>query len=367
MISKEFRNNVSDDYSILKKCDIIFACLPTPLDNNGIPDISILEKASEQIFNNILDNTIIVFESTVAPNTINYLEEKYYLNTMNSKKEHVTIVYSPERISPNEMTITDNPKLIASKDMHSIEVIEGIYQELGVSTVKVSSIKVAEYSKLLENIQRDINISFMNEFSRICRNDNIDFNDVLNAASTKKNFVRYNVGLIGGHCIGTDTEYLINYVKENNICDEKNINFMLSSRYARNNMIYNISNDIKALCSKYTIDKIYILGMTYKEDVPDIRESGSIKLLYNLEKELPSVTIIPHDYYIEKFDTELTYDSNTVYIIAKNHKKYKNFYDSILEHPKEKSNFYIYDISGSMKNYFSNIESQYYSYGYKKI
>ena len=196
----------------LKNCKIFFLTIPTPINNKNIPDLSLVKKATKLVGKYLKKNCIVVYESTVYPGTTEEICGPL-LEKISNLKYNIDFFcsYSPERINPGDKVnnIDNIVKLVSSSSKNSLKRISKIYKSIIKSKVySCSSIKVAEAAKIIENTQRDINISLMNEFSIICRKLNISVHDVLDAASTKWNFVNFKPGLVGGHCIGVDPYYL---------------------------------------------------------------------------------------------------------------------------------------------------------------
>ena len=338
---KEFNNcNITSDYRVIEKCDVIFICAATPVDKNNNPDIKDLLNINNNLLSYIHDEHIIVYESTLSPydieNIVNYLHENI------SYKFHV--VYSPERISPGETTLKDCTKLVSCPELHIRQKVCSLYESIGVKTYPCFDYKVASLSKLLENIQRDVNIALMNEYAHICEYMNVNFDDVINAASTKYNFNIYNRGLVGGHCIPVDPYYLLKDIPVYKNC------IISKARDVNEYTIEYIADDI---FNKFYMYKNWcVLGLTYKENVNDIRNSGSFKLYQYLIKKVSDQHIIIHDPYIKKY----TYlpDNADCYILATPHNIYKK-YDFLENKP-------LYDIKGSLYHIRRN-KTNYYGYG----
>ena len=204
--------NFTDNYQIIKKSDVIIICLPTPINKKKKPDLEILKKATNEIAKNMNRNTILIYESTVYPGLLEeicvpILEKKSKLVW----KKNFYVGYSPERVNPNDKlhTIEKIDKIVSADSSKLLYFVYRLYKKiLKNRVIKCQSIKVAETAKVLENTQRDINIALMNELSIICNKLKIDTKDVIDAASTKWNFIRFDPGLVGGHCIGVDPYYL---------------------------------------------------------------------------------------------------------------------------------------------------------------
>jgi len=208
-----FKNNIiTADKKKINLADIIIVCLPTPINKSKKPDISILKNASKVIGKNIKKNTIVIYESTVYPGTT----EKICLPILEKNsglKEGLDfhIAYSPERINPGDKknTLTNVAKVVSAKNHQIARITAKLYQKIIKPKIFIApSILVAETAKIIENVQRDINIALINELSLICNKLNINTKDVLEASETKWNFLKFRPGLVGGHCIGVDPYYL---------------------------------------------------------------------------------------------------------------------------------------------------------------
>ena len=277
----------SNNEYVISFADIIIICVPTPIKGDKEPDLYPLESASMIVGRNIKKGSIVVYESTVYPGCTEEIcipiLEKY------SKMKcgyDFSVGYSPERVCPgdDEHVIEKITKVVSGTDEDTCNLLCDIYGYI-TKTHPVSNIKTAEASKIIENIQRDINIAFVNELSMIFNKIDIDTNEVLSASSTKWNFHRYEPGMVGGHCIPVDPYYFIKKVKELG-CHPK---IIMSGRGINDNMPRYIVEELvlKSLIEKNKIiseSNILILGLTYKENISDIRESPSKSLIYNLKK-----------------------------------------------------------------------------------
>ena len=290
------RISFTHDLSNLKEADFIIVTVPTPVSKNNTPDLSILESAAFDIGNNLSDGTTIIFESTVYPGaTENICIPIIEQNSKKVWKKDFNVGYSPERINPGDKThsVKDIVKIVSGDTQHSLKKIANLYSAvIDAGVFKAKSISVAEAAKVIENVQRDLNIALVNELSKIFDILKIPTNDVLEAADTKWNFSRYQPGLVGGHCIGVDPYYLT-YIAEKNgynpevILAGRNINESMSEYVAKKsiNLISNSGRDIK-------LSKILIFGITYKENCSDIRNSKIIDLIKYLEKDNCNIEII---------------------------------------------------------------------------
>lgn len=320
---------IFENYERLNDCSTIFVCVPTPVNDN-VPDMSFVEKAFDKIIENTTTSTNvihIVIVSTVAPDCIENLKQRINNTTVRYK-----LYYSPERYNPGEL-IQDEYRVLSYS--HEGEYPNSVRPLLltsmfGGEFVCVKDAKTASYVKLLENVQRDVNIALMNEFAKICNADGVNFFEVLAAASTKRSFAKFTSGLVGGHCIGTDTVYFLDYLDRHHIKFTDDI--ISKSREINENMINDVAVDILNVCRNSNFKKVYVLGLTYKEDIVDIRNSGSYKLVEFLREidmaHQLGIEICPYDPYIQEFATmslveleQTMYAENALFVVAVPHKK----------------------------------------------
>ena len=266
----------------LNDCNIFIATVPTPIDKKKRPDFSSLLKVCKIIGGLLKKNDIVVFESTVFPGaTEDICGPELEKNSNNLKcGRDFFLGYSPERVNPGDKvhTIEKINKVVSGQNKEVEGVLLTIYSKLTKGKVFLAkNIKVAEASKVIENAQRDINIAFINEVARICSKLEISTYDVLKASLTKWNFLNFEPGLVGGHCIGVDPYYLAEKARKLKIKPQ----VILSGRDTNDSMIKFVG---KQICKKIsTNSKILFLGVTFKEDVPDLRNSKSIELIRYLE------------------------------------------------------------------------------------
>ena len=278
----KFTSNEND----LEDTDVFICCVPTPVDSVNAPNFNPLKSASHCIGKYIKKGSMVVYESTVYPGATEEvckpILEKQSGLLLN--KDFV-LGYSPERINPGdvERRIENITKVVSSSNDFGLEWVDFIYSKVvKAGTYRASSIKVAEAAKVIENIQRDLNIGLVNELSLIFERTGIDTQEVLDAASTKWNFQKFKPGLVGGHCIGVDPYYLthksisLGYVPELILAARK-INEAVSVRVA--NKALQMFNDRNI---KVDDARILVLGATFKEDCPDIRNSKVFDLVDNL-------------------------------------------------------------------------------------
>ncbi|HVW97783.1 MAG TPA: nucleotide sugar dehydrogenase [Mucilaginibacter sp.] len=278
----------SSDPELLKACNVFIVTVPTPVDHSKSPDLKPLLLASEFVGKALKKNDTVIYESTVYPgctedDCVPVLEEQSGLVF----NEDFFCGYSPERINPGDRvnTLTKIVKVTSGSTPEAAEFIDQLYRSIIIAgTYKAPSIKVAEASKAIENAQRDINISFVNELALIFDLIGIDTHDVLAAAGTKWNFLKYKPGLVGGHCIGVDPYYLAHKAKSLGYHPQ----VILSGRRVNSDMGIFVANKvIKLMIRKgHSIDgsRALILGVTFKENCPDIRNSQVIDIYNELKQ-----------------------------------------------------------------------------------
>jgi UDP-N-acetyl-D-galactosamine dehydrogenase len=289
--SKKFLNHknlfFTTEIRELSECTLFIITVPTPIDSAKLPDLQFLSSASELIGSILKKGDIVVYESTVYPGAT----EEFcipILEKVSRMKLNIDfyVGYSPERINPGDKSkdISQIKKVVSGSTKESSKHIQDFYNSIiSAGTYLASSIKVAEAAKVIENTQRDLNIALINELSILFNLLEIDTNDVLDAAETKWNFHRYQPGLVGGHCISVDPYYLT--FKAKSIGYEPKI--ILSGREINDNMYLYVANRfVTKLMDKYNgvAQNVLILGGTFKENCPDLRNSGSIKLVQELTK-----------------------------------------------------------------------------------
>jgi len=319
----------------LKQANFFIVAVPTPIDEHNLPNLKPLLGASASVGKVLKKGDYVVYESTVYPgcteeDCIPVLEEHSGLKF----KTDFKVGYSPERINPGdkEHTITKILKIVSGCDDESLDNISQVYEiivEPGVH--KASSIKVAEAAKIIENTQRDVNIALMNELSIIFSRIGINTYEVLEAAGTKWNFLKFSPGLVGGHCIGVDPYYLT-YKAESLGYHAKIIN---SGRYVNDSMgFYIAKNTVKKITAAHkdlTKSVILVMGATFKENVSDIRNSKVADIIKELKSYGVTVEVVdPHASSEElkhEYDFELISAPKTGYdavVVAVNHKEYAN-------------------------------------------
>ncbi len=279
----------------LKDFNFYVVAVPTPIDENNHPDLTPLIKASETVGMVIKKDDIVVYESTVYPGVT---EEECLpvVEKISGLKFNVDFFagYSPERINPGDKlhTVEKIKKVTSGSTPEIADLVDEVYNSVLINgTHKAPSIKVAEASKIIENSQRDVNIAFMNELSKIFNAMDIDTHDVIDAASSKWNFIKLNPGLVGGHCISVDPYYLIQKAQVYGVIPR----IMSSARHLNDGMGEYVANQTIKLMNKKGVlvkdAKILILGITFKENCPDIRNTKVFDIIHTLKEYTDNITI----------------------------------------------------------------------------
>ena len=274
------------DVDKLKACNIYIVTIPTPIDIHKRPDLSPLEKASETVGKVLSKDDIVIYESTVYPGATEEvcvpILEKHSGLTFN---KNFYCGYSPERINPGdkEHRVTTIKKVTSGSTLEIADKVDALYRSIiTAGTHKASSIKVAEAAKVIENTQRDINIALINELALIFRRLGIDTEEVLKAAGSKWNFLPFRPGLVGGHCIGVDPYYLTHKAMKAGYYPE----IILTGRKLNDSMGKYVANEIINLMTKKRIQvvdsNILVMGLTFKEDCPDIRNTRVVDVVQEL-------------------------------------------------------------------------------------
>ena len=339
----------------IKDCEIFIITVPTPIDKHKIPDLTPLEKSSKAVGSILKKGDIIIYESTVYPGAteevcVPFLEQQSGL----AFNKDFYCGYSPERINPGdkEHRVTTIKKVTAGSTPEIATEVDELYQGIIIAgTHKASSIKVAEAAKVIENTQRDVNIALINELALIFNRLDIDTESVLEAAGTKWNFLPFRPGLVGGHCIGVDPYYLTHKAIEVGYNPE----MILAGRRLNDNMGSYVADQVSKLMTKkhiHVVDaNILIMGLTFKENCPDLRNTRVVDLVEEFEGFNCNVDVYDpwvdkdeavHEYDIKPIDqpTEGKYDA---ILLAVAHDEFKAL---TLEQIKSfgKDNHILYDI-----------------------
>lgn len=319
----------------LRRAHFHIVAVPTPIDAHKVPNLTPLISASRTVGKILKQDDYVIFESTVYPgcteeDCIPILEEESGLSFGRDFK----VGYSPERINPGdkEHTVEHILKIVSGSDEIALEEIASVYgQAITAGVYKASSIKVAEAAKVIENTQRDLNISFMNELSIIFDRMNLDTQEVLAAAGTKWNFLKFSPGLVGGHCIGVDPYYLLHKAKEIGYDPQ----VIVSGRRINDNMPAFIAKRLVQMLAQRNKNpnecKVLIMGITFKENVADIRNSKVIDVVKELQQYAVNVHITdpqasPNE-VSNKYNLTLSDEPSTAYdavLVAVNHNEYRD-------------------------------------------
>ncbi len=304
----------SFDADNLQEYNFFIIAVPTPIDRHKQPNLRPLQGASSLVGKALSKGDIVVYESTVFPGATEEIcvpilenESKLVFN------KDFSVGYSPERINPGdkEHSLTTITKVTAGSNPEAAEIIDSLYASIvKAGTYKASSIKVAEAAKVIENTQRDVNIALVNELSLIFNRMGIDTNEVLDAASTKWNFLPFRPGLVGGHCIGVDPYYLTHKAQETGYNPE----MILAGRRINDNMgAYVVSRVVKLMLQKQLhikAAKILILGLTFKENCPDIRNTKVVDVINEFESY--GVDLDVYDPWVDKEEARQEYNVNLI-------------------------------------------------------
>jgi UDP-N-acetyl-D-glucosamine/UDP-N-acetyl-D-galactosamine dehydrogenase len=353
----------TNELEVLKQANFFIVAVPTPVDEHNVPDLVPVQKASETIGKVIKRDDYVVFESTVYPgcteeDCLPIIEKLSGLKNIIDFK----LGYSPERINPGdkEHTLAKIIKVVSGCDTESLDVIAKVYELVVTAGVhKASSIKVAEAAKIIENTQRDLNIALMNELSIIFDRMNINTYEVLEAAGTKWNFLKFQPGLVGGHCIGVDPYYLT--YKSNQlgydsqvILAGRNINDGMAGYVAKKVLQHIIQNS-----GNVKDAKVLVMGATFKENVSDIRNSKVADVVKELKSFSLNVDVadphaesdeLKHEYGFELATIGKDYDAVIVTVPHNDYKKLDdNYFVSIT-----KENALVADLKGIYRNKISS-------------
>ncbi|MDE5628517.1 MAG: nucleotide sugar dehydrogenase [Muribaculaceae bacterium] len=315
---KEHGFKCTTNLNDIRDCNFYVVAVPTPVDDNNRPDLKPLWGASETVGKVISKGDIVVYESTVYPGVTEEecLPVVERVSGLKFNKDFYA-GYSPERINPGDKlhTVETIQKVTSGSTPEIADIIDEVYNSVLVNgTHKAPSIKVAEASKIIENSQRDVNIAFMNELAKIFNAMGIDTHDVIEAASSKWNFIKLSPGLVGGHCISVDPYYLIQKAQVYGVLPR----VMFSARRLNDGMGAYVANQVVKAMNlkgvKVKDAKILLLGITFKENCPDIRNTKIVDIYHTLEEYTHNITVydawaspesVKHEYGIELTDKSL--------------------------------------------------------------
>src|SRR5574344_1747591 len=349
----------SSNLEDISNCNFYVVAVPTPVDENNRPDLKPLWGASETVGKVISKGDIVIYESTVYPGVteeecIPVVEKVSGLRY----NEEFFAGYSPERINPGdkEHTVEKIRKVTSGSTPKVADIVDGLYNSVLVNgTHKAPSIKVAEASKIIENSQRDVNIAFMNELAKIFNAMGIDTRDVIEAAASKWNFIKLSPGLVGGHCISVDPYYLIQKAQVYGVLPR----VMSNARRLNDGMGDYVANQTIKCMNKNGImvkdAKILILGITFKENCPDIRNTKIVDIYHTLADYTTNITVydpwayadaVKHNYHIdiEKNLDKVKTEKYDAVILAVAHKEFAEL--DVRSMLKDKKQGVVYDVKG---------------------
>ena len=310
----------------LADCNVYIITVPTPIDASKNPDLTPLISSSQAVGTFIQKGNIVIYESTVYPGAteevcVPALEKSSGLKF----NEDFYVGYSPERVSPGDKSrpVTQITKITSGSTEATADFIDKLYQTvIKVGTHKASSLKVAEAAKVVENVQRDVNIALVNELCLIFSKLNIDTLDVLEAAETKWNFLPFRPGLVGGHCIGVDPYYLVH--KAQNTGFEPMI--IPASRYTNEYMATHVATQVVQLMAKKRINvvdsNILIMGLAFKENCPDLRNTKVVDIVNELKPYNANIDV--YDPWVDQEDAFNKYELNLTSVLQ------SNYYDAVI-------------------------------------
>ncbi len=348
-------SNIED----IKDCNFYIVAVPTPVDSNNRPDLTPLISASETVGKVISKDDIVVYESTVYPGVTEEecLPVVEKVSTLKFNQDFFA-GYSPERINPGdkEHTVEKIKKVTSGSTPEIADIVDNIYNSILINgTHKAPSIKVAEASKIIENSQRDVNIAFMNELAKIFNAMGIDTRDVIEAAASKWNFIKLSPGLVGGHCIGVDPYYLIQKAQVYGVLPR----IMSNARRLNDGMGDYVANQtIKCMNKKGIIVKdanILILGITFKENCPDVRNTKVVDIYQTLLEYSNNIKVYDpwanpeivkkhYDINIEQDFESIKNKKYDTIILAVSHNDFLNI--DIRSLLRDRVNGIVYDVKG---------------------
>ena len=344
-LKKGFRCTTSLDE--IRDCNVYIVAVPTPVDHNNHPDLTPLIGASTTVGKVISAQDVVIYESTVYPGVTEEecLPVVEKVSGLKFNKDFFA-GYSPERINPGdkEHTVEKIRKVTSGSTPQIADFVDALYNSVLVNgTHKASSIRVAEASKIIENSQRDVNIAFMNELAKIFNAMGIDTHDVLDAAASKWNFIKLSPGLVGGHCISVDPYYLIQKAQVYGVLPR----IMSAARRLNDGMGDYVANRVIKLMNKKGVmvkdSKILILGFTFKENCPDIRNTRVIDIYSTFSEYTPNITIYDPWVNVVTENVEMLKNQFDAVVLAVSHKEFSAL--SIRDF-LQNNNGVVYDVKG---------------------
>lgn len=351
----------SNQAEVLQKCNVYIITVPTPVDNNKKPEFDSLINACRIIAEYITIGNVVILESTVYPGVTEDICGSIFGAKELELNRDYYLGYSPERINPGdkEHSVRNIRKIVSGSNEEITKFIAALYGSVISAGVYVTpDIKTAEAAKVIENTQRDINIAFVNELSKIFSAKSIDTYEVLKAASTKWNFLNFKPGLVGGHCIGVDPYYLAEFAIQNKYYPE----IILAGRNVNESMSQHIVNRLikELICKSINVSysKILIAGLTFKEGCRDIRNSKAVDLYHHLKEY--NIQVDVYEPNAEPSDIIKTYDVTPIQsleglkydaiIVAVAHEEFRNINWNLYLNP----NSIIFDVKNILTNSYNN-------------
>lgn len=361
----EFRKSkkliFSSNNEEIKNCNIFIITVPTPVNKNKVPDLKSLINATKLVAMHLKPNDIVIYESTVYPGAteeicVPILKKISGINSDKDKKSpHFSYGFSPERLNPGskQSDIKKIIKITSGSTKKSAVTINNLYKSIiNAGTYMAKSVKIAEAAKIIENTQRDLNIGLINEFQKIFNKMGLDTFEILKAAQTKWNFLKFKPGLVGGHCISVDPYYLSYKAKQIGVYPK----LVLAGRETNSNMPKFYCEKILQNSNKKNL-KVLMMGLTFKENCPDMRNSGSIEMCKIFLRK--NIILNSYDPIINKQDAQSLNNINyldkpkknfyDIIIVAVAHDNFKklnnNFFKKILKNDKS----VIYDLKNILK------------------
>ncbi len=298
--------NFTADESALEGCNTYIVTVPTPIDENNVPLLEPLRSASELVGRHLSPGDVVIYESTVYPGAT----EEVCVPILESVSglacnEDFSVGYSPERINPGDKArpLASIVKITSGSNPQAAEYVDSLYRRIiTAGTHRVSAIRSAEAAKVIENVQRDVNIALVNELAQIFKRLDIDTEEVLEAAGTKWNFIRMRPGLVGGHCIGVDPYYLANKAQRSGYFPE----LIVASRRINDGMGKVVSAEVIRLMNQkriHVVDaNVLVLGLAFKENCPDLRNTKVVSIVRDLEASNAHVDV--YDPWVDAKEAE---------------------------------------------------------------
>ncbi|MBD5384981.1 nucleotide sugar dehydrogenase [bacterium] len=278
--------SLTNTYKDLSGCNVFIVCVPTGVNEDKTPNLNPLQRVCKSLGEILAHGSTVVFESTVFPGATEEFCVPLLENSSNLKvNEDFYVGYSPERINVGDdrHSLDNISKIISASNEKTLELIYELYSSIITAPIiKASSIKVAEATKMYENVQRDVLIALANEYSEFCRAEGININEVTECASSKWNFSKVNPGLVGGHCIGIDTYYLLNRANQKSA----SLSLIQCARTINETTTEKVADKIREIAKGLGSKTILLLGATYKADTADCRNSKALEIFRNLKGDL---------------------------------------------------------------------------------